>query len=95
MKTPHEDAKTTEQRSCQGKKMTESQNAPIDERRVQGHQSNPMAEVQPRNILFWIRATRPRESSVMGAGARRALPPGTHEVPPRLQMAADGPARCL
>jgi hypothetical protein len=28
MKTPHEDAKMTEQRSCQGMKMTESKNAP-------------------------------------------------------------------
>jgi hypothetical protein len=28
MKTPQEDAKMTEQRSCPGMKMTESQNAP-------------------------------------------------------------------
>jgi hypothetical protein len=43
MKPPHEDAKIKEHRSHLEMKMTESKNAPIDERRVRGHQSNPMA----------------------------------------------------
>jgi hypothetical protein len=59
MRTPHEDAKTTEQRSCPGMKMTEIQ------------------------ILFWIRAMRPHEISVMGGRGAQGTPPETHEAPPR------------
>jgi hypothetical protein len=57
--------KKKERRSRQGTKMTLSQNTPINERRVRGHPSNPISLVQPRNILVWIRATRPHGSSVL------------------------------
>ncbi len=50
---------------AKGQRQWRSKMPPIDQRREQGIQLNPMSKVQPRYFLFRIRVTRPHRRSVL------------------------------